>query len=170
MKPTVLALAVLACLSLPTAVKAIEDTRSGTEPQRWIVQDDGGGSVQEFKEALKYMSESGMAIRVKGMCASACTLLLSSEYKLDKCIEPDVVFGFHKPYAATPFGTLLHKIPFAVGSEKLWQEDFWGRYPEWVKKAIEARGRVPSAMQGDRPNEVLKLTYDDVKRFMRTCV
>ncbi len=162
--------AVLAFLSLFVPVKAIEDTRSGVEPIRWIVQDDGGGAVEEFKQSLKYMVEEKMAIRVKGMCASACTLVLSTDYKLDKCVEPDVVFGFHKPYASTPFGTIIRKIPFIVGSQKLWKEDFWGKYPEWVKQAIQARGEVPSVMQGDGPSEVLRLTYDDVKRFMRTCV
>ena len=151
----------------PAASKPVEIP---SKTERWIVKDDGGGMVTSFQESLRYMSKNKMALQVSGYCASACTLLLSTDYKLDVCITPDVKFGFHQPFAMDGLGRVHYTIPFIVATERLWREEFYSKYPDFVKKMIDANGGVPAVYKGHTPQSVLWLNYEQLKPFMRTCL
>ena len=156
----------IAALMPCVAFAGVLDT---AEPRRYQIENDGGGSVEEFEEALSYMSKEKMKVSIGGMCASACTLALSTRYDLDVCIKEDVIIGVHKPYASTQYGTVVRTIPFIVGAEKIWKETFFNNYPTWLQTAILARGEVPSVMQGDPPHKLMRFVYDDLKPFMKGC-
>ena len=111
-----------------------------------------------------------MALKVSGYCASACTLLLSKDYDLDVCVMPDVKFGFHQPFAMDGLGRIHYTIPFIVQAEKIWKEDFYKKYPDWVQKKIDNNGGVPAVYKGATPQSVLWLNYEDVKTAMKTCL
>ena len=138
--------------------------------ERWIVKNDGGGNVKQFMESLRYMKDNKMALRVEGICASACTLLLSTDYNLDVCVMPDVKFGFHQPYAMDGLGRVHYAIPLIVQAEKIWREDFYKKYPTWVQHKIDENGGVPAVYKGSTPQAVLWLGYEDVKTAMKTCL
>ncbi len=159
-------MALLASLIPSVASSGVLDT---AEPRRYQIENDGGGSVEEFEEALSYMSKEKMKVSVGGMCASACTLVLSTRYELDVCIKEDVIIGIHKPYASTQYGTVVRTIPFIVGAEKIWKETFFKNYPTWLQTAILARGEVPSVMQGDPAHSLMRFVYDDLEPFMEKC-
>jgi len=140
------------------------------EPERWIIRNDGGGNVMNFMESLDYMRKNNMAVKVGGYCASACTLILSTDYKIDVCLMPDVKFGFHQPYAMDGLGRIYYTIPFVVQAEKLWRELFYAKYPTFVQKMIDAHGGVPAVYKGRTPDSVLWLNYEDLKPFIKTCL
>ncbi len=167
MKKTLLALAFLSCFS--TTAKTAEEG-PWVDPKRFTVQNDGGGSVSDFKVALTYFKKNSSAFSISGYCASACTLLLSREYSLDVCVQKDVRFGFHKPFAMDVMGVVANQIPYIYRSEQMWTEEFLKKYPEWLQSAIKARGDVPAAIQGDKPNDLMWFSYEDVRRFIKTCI
>lgn len=141
-----------------------------SDVERWIIRNDGGGNVANFMESLDYMKKNHMAAKVGGYCASACTLILSTDYKLDVCIMPDVKFGFHQPYAMDGLGRIYYTIPFVVQAEKLWRELFLAKYPDFVQKMISDRGGVPAVYKGRTPDSVLWLDYTDLKPYIKTCL
>lgn len=140
--------------------------------ERYVVTGDYGGSVTDFQQALQYMSDNKMKIKLEGDCASACTLLLSSKYKLDVCVTPEAKFMFHQPFMVsfTGFGYKLDSsIPSIVASEQMWKNDFYGTFPIWLRSKIDANGGVPSVYRGAKPMETFDLTADQVKEFVPLC-
>ena len=152
-----------------TPVSAAEEG-PWVDPKRFTIENDGGGVVNDFKAALEYFKKEKLAVSVSGYCASACTLILSKDYNLDVCVKPDVRFGIHKPFFMDMLGVPANKLIYIYKSELMWKNEFLGKYPEWLQKAIAARGDVPAVIQGDAPNELMWFSYDDVRAFMRTCV
>lgn len=137
---------------------------------RYVVRDDGGGSVDQFQRALDYIKANNMALKIDGYCASACTLVLDKNRSIDVCVTPKVKFGFHQPYAMDGLGRVHYTIPFIVEAEKIWKEDFYKKYPGWVQKKIDDAGGVPAVYKGRQPQDVLWMNYSDVSGFMKTCL
>ena len=166
----VIAATVLAFSFLSSAqAKPIEAPKE-TKVERFIVKNDGGGSVKDFMAALSYMKKNDMKVRLEGYCASACTLLLSTDYNIDVCVTPDVKLGFHSPYYSSGFGIISHKLLHVVEAERMWREDFYAKYPEWTKTMIDAAGGVPSVNKGAKPDEVLWLSYPEIRTYIKTCI
>lgn len=145
-------------------------TKKTVKEERYIIKEDGGGSVSTFQESLKYISSQSMKIKIDGYCASACTLILDPSYKLDVCVTPKVKFGFHQPYAMDGLGRVHYTIPFIATAEKVWKEIFYKRYPDWVREKIDANGGVPAVYRGYGPSDVFWIEYKDLNKYMRTCI
>jgi hypothetical protein len=78
-----LAAAVLACSSAAFA-------GTGTI----TIDDDFGGSVYTYDMWYKRVKESGVPVRIEGVCISACTLVLSLPPE-QVCVASSASFGFH---------------------------------------------------------------------------
>jgi hypothetical protein len=140
------------------------------DPKRFTIEDDGGGVVNEFRAALSYFKKENMAVSISGYCASACTLVLSTDYNLDVCVNKGMRFGIHKPFFADVLGNVANTIPYIYRSEMMWKEEFFKKYPEWLRTIIDEQGGAPAAIQGDKTNEMLWVSYEQVKAHMRTCI
>ena len=58
------------------------------------IDDDFGGSVGTYKMWYDRVKESGIPVRVEGVCISACTLVLSLPPE-QVCVASTSSFGFH---------------------------------------------------------------------------
>lgn len=59
-----------------------------------IIDNDHGGSVDAFAMWYNRLKDSGVPVRVRGLCVSACTLVFMLP-KSQACVEPTASFGFH---------------------------------------------------------------------------
>src|SRR5271166_3810193 len=59
-----------------------------------IIDNDPGGSVFQEIKWFERIRESGIPVRIRGICISACTLVLMLP-KAQVCVEPSVSLGFH---------------------------------------------------------------------------
>lgn len=58
------------------------------------IDDDFGGSVYTYDMWYKRVKESGVPVRIEGVCISACTLVLSLPAE-QVCVANTASFGFH---------------------------------------------------------------------------
>lgn len=77
-------LAALTALALATSVSAAP----------FVIDDDDGGGVEQFLMWYKRLADSGVPVVLRGICVSACTLVLQLP-KSQVCVEPSASFGFH---------------------------------------------------------------------------
>lgn len=59
-----------------------------------IIDNDSGGNIQFFAMWYDRVRDSGVPVRVRGMCDSACTIVLSLPRE-QVCMEPTASFGVH---------------------------------------------------------------------------
>lgn len=59
-----------------------------------VIDNDDGGDVDTFIMWYERVRQSGVPVRVRGICASACTIVTSLP-KEQVCIEPTASLGFH---------------------------------------------------------------------------
>lgn len=59
-----------------------------------IIDNDGGGNVATFSMWYDRVRASGVPVRIRGICDSACTIVLSLP-RDQVCIEPTGSLGFH---------------------------------------------------------------------------
>jgi hypothetical protein len=134
--------------------------------------DGGGGAVEEFKDALKFIKTTGRGIKLSGMCASACTLMMDESLGLDVCVTPGANLRFHKPFMAR-FGLagyeIVKTIPAIHNIEKMWEKDFYKKYPLWIRTEIDKNGGVPSVYTGSQPSDMFIIGFDTLKRNMTVC-
>lgn len=87
-----------------------------------------GGIVDFFMGFWKELAQTGVNLRINGMCISACTFFLAYFPEDRICITPRASLGFHQ--AGTDRG------PEPEFSRALYTM----LYPAWVRQWIEARG------------------------------
>lgn len=161
----------LLTLSLITPTTASDGRFADPVPDvtRYTVENDPGGIVQEFQEAIKMMKKSGNGVRLNGYCASACTLLMDEDAALDICVTEKASLKIHKPYMVRMGFAIVRTIPAIYGSEKIWLEDFYNKYPKWLRDYIDQNGGAPSVYTGSPPSEMLVVSYDILSQHMTTC-
>lgn len=59
-----------------------------------VIDNDDGGRVDHFVMWYERIRDTGISVRVRGMCVSACTIVLWLPRE-QICIEPTASFGFH---------------------------------------------------------------------------
>lgn len=64
------------------------------EVKPFVIDDDHGGVIDTFAMWYKRLAESGTPVVVRGICESACTLVLMLP-PWQACVEPTASFGFH---------------------------------------------------------------------------
>lgn len=151
----------------PTTAPEIKTVPS---KDRYIIRDDPGGSVMDFIQALQYAKTKGYKFKIDGYCASACTMILATPLKLDVCVTPKASMMFHQPFAMDGYGRIWYSIPFVVQAQAMWDNLFYKNYPEFVRKAIDKNGGVPNVYKGAKPSDMFKMSYDDLKKDIPTCI
>lgn len=67
---------------------------SYAEVKPLVIDNDDGGIVDSFIMWYERVRASGVPVRVRGLCVSACTIVTSLP-RDQVCIEPTASFGFH---------------------------------------------------------------------------
>lgn len=148
-----MAVGALILLYINTA-KAAVDPHAGSTPQVIDVQDDPGGNVKAYYEHYAELSKEGAIVRLRGYCASACSLILLREFTgIKACaVDQDVVFAFHKPFALDK-----HHHPVKTKASVRVARAMWAAMlaamPYDVYMLLKD-ARIPSASEGDSENDV----------------
>jgi hypothetical protein len=91
---------------------------------RWEIAADWGGWVASYKRAFESMEGTGLEVRVKDVCASACTMVLHNPRA---CAERAAMFGFHEAWVESEDGQArAHRATNRV----------WSQYPEHVRAKL----------------------------------
>lgn len=83
-----------ALLTLPILTFASVGHAEVREIKPIVLDDDDGGNVDTFVTFYNRIRASGVPVRVRGICVSACTIVLSLPQD-QVCIESTASFGFH---------------------------------------------------------------------------
>jgi hypothetical protein len=119
------------------------------------VTDDPGGSVSEYYRKYAALNAAGSEIHFHGMCASACTMVLFTEFTAIKaCADEGAIFGFHKPFTQMN-GKVDRTKSARRATRKLWTA-WLAELPLPLRSYLQ-RVRVPSATEGDEQNTMLVL-------------
>jgi hypothetical protein len=113
-----------------------------------VISNDYGGELVRYVFATKKLRRSGEAIRLRGQCDSACTLLLSLPKKR-LCVYPGASFGFHRAYGAS---TDMNRSATAYMRRA---------YPGWVNKWIDAEGGLTS--------DIKRMDFEYLRRHIPLC-
>ncbi|TGV26321.1 hypothetical protein [Mesorhizobium sp. M4B.F.Ca.ET.143.01.1.1] len=119
------------------------------------ITNDGGGSVTEYYQRYKALSNAGTEIHFHGWCMSACTMFLFTEFTgIKACADPGAMFGFHKPFQMKSDRKTALRTKAAVRSAR----QIWSLYLESLPPLLRQylkRVRVPSPTAGDETNTML---------------
>ena len=133
--------AILLILSMSNAVSAVRITN------------DRGGHIGSYVSKYQRLASAGESVIIDGLCASACTILLS-ELPHDKiCVTSRATLGFH---AAWNYGTNGRTFTDPEATLIL-----YAAYPKPVRRWIASRG-------GLRPH-IIFLTGKSLQAMYRAC-
>jgi len=165
---TVIALGVIlgaAFYSMP----AKADTPPPVTKTRLVIKNDGGGELNKYIQSFAALKNENIAVKVDGMCASACTLVSSEIFSLDWCVTPNAVLGIHHPFALDQGGEIVYSVPAAVQSYKIWSEVFYQKYPQWLRKFIDDKGGAPDVYNGAETSDILEVPFDELSKHVGVC-
>jgi hypothetical protein len=130
------------------------DPHAGS-PQVVHVTDDPGGSVGIYYQKYKALSDAGTEIHFHGICASACTIVLFTEFTgIKACADEGAIFAFHKPFSEKDGKVVRSKIAVRE-TRRLWS--MWlEELPPQLRRYLKSV-HVPSATEGDEQNTLLLL-------------
>lgn len=111
---------------------------------KFVIDDDDGGSIEVFRMWYKRVADSGVPVVLRGICASACTFVLSLP-KSQVCVEPTASLGFH---TWTTFGNPDPDYT-AAGARRL--------YPLVVQEWVSEHRIVPWPITYMTAGEIVKL-------------
>ena len=99
---------------------------------------DQGGRIGNYITKFERLRLSGQPVVIDGLCASACTLVLSEVPHSKICVTSRATLGFH---AAYDFGSNGHTITNREATMEL-----YSTYPASVRRWIAARGGLAPQM------------------------
>jgi hypothetical protein len=102
------------------------------------IEDDHGGQIGTYITKFERLRSSGQSVIIDGLCASACTLVLSAVSPDRICVTSRARLGFHAAYdfgsngriTANPEATMM----------------LYSMYPTPVRRWISARGGLTPQM------------------------
>ena len=100
---------------------------------RYVVQNDYGGSMQEYQDRYLILDQSGGHIRVAGECVSSCTLMLAHMDYEHVCVDAQAWFGFHSASSVNDLTRERKHSPEAT-------RYMWQLYPMHVQNMLRLRG------------------------------
>jgi hypothetical protein len=127
----------------------------GPSPSVIHITDDPGGNVAEYYRKYQALSNAGTEIHFHGICASACTMVLFTEFTgIKACADEGTIFAFHKPFAEKD-GKIMRSKKAVRETRKLWT--MWlDELPQPLRQYL-SNVHVPSAAEGDEQNTLLLL-------------
>ncbi|VIO68233.1 hypothetical protein CI1B_20200 [Bradyrhizobium ivorense] len=114
----------------------------------WI-KNDRGGLIEKYLHKYDVVRESGQSVIIDGLCASACTIVLTIPWN-QICVTPQAKLAFH---AAWDFGPRGRPVTNLQATQKL-----YSLYPKPVQQWIADRGGLTSRTI-ILPGKVLKAMY-----------
>jgi hypothetical protein len=122
--------------SLLAAVLLLEGVGASHAAVR--IADDRGGRIGNYVTKFQRLRSSGQSVIIDGLCASACTLVLSTIPHNKICVTSRATLGFH---AAYDFGIDGRTIANREATMLL-----YSMYPAPVQQWIAARGGLAPQM------------------------
>jgi hypothetical protein len=116
--------------SLVAAALLLADTGASQATIR--IANDRGGQIGSYINRYQRLHSSGQSVVIDGLCASACTLVLSAVPRDKICVTSRAALGFH---AAYDFGANGRTITNPGATMML-----YSAYPRPVQRWIDARG------------------------------
>jgi hypothetical protein len=110
----------------------------GTSHAAMRIEDDHGGQIGTYITKFERLRSSGQSVVIDGLCASACTLVLSAVPHNKICVTSRARLGFH---AAFDFGMHGRMITDPEATMML-----YSMYPTPVRRWISARGGLTPQM------------------------
>jgi hypothetical protein len=102
------------------------------------IVDDRGGRIGTYVNKYQELRSSGKSVVIDGLCASACTIVLSAVAHDKICVTSRATLGFH---AAWDFGANGRSIIDRDATMML-----YSMYPVPVRRWIAARGGLTPHM------------------------
>jgi hypothetical protein len=102
------------------------------------IADDRGGRIGTYVDKYQDLRNSGQAVIIDGLCASACTIVLGAIPRDKICVTSHATLGFH---AAWDFGANGRAITNQEATQML-----YSMYPSPVKRWIASRGGLTPHM------------------------
>ena len=102
------------------------------------IADDRGGRIETYVNKYQDLRSSGESVIIDGLCASACTIVLSAVPQDKICVTSRATLGFH---AAWDFGANGRTITDREATMML-----YSMYPMPVRRWIAARGGLTPHM------------------------
>jgi hypothetical protein len=102
------------------------------------IADDPGGRIGTYVDKYQDLRTSGETVIIDGLCASACTMVLSAVPHDRICVTSRAILGFH---AAWDAGANGREITNREATQAL-----YSMYPPRVRQWITARGGLKSQM------------------------
>ena len=137
--------------------------------QRILVKEDTGGRLDWYMKSLDMIKKAGLGVRFDGMCASACTMIVSEQFNLDVCVTENAKLGIHHPFLMSSDGEISYSIPSIAQANQIWSEVFYKKYPEWLRKFIDANNGAPDVYLGAKTSDMLEVPYTELSKHMATC-
>lgn len=103
-----------------------------------VIDEDRGGRIGTYIDRYSVWRSSNDEVRVRGLCASACTILLSAIPKKRLCVTAKATFGFH---AAWDLGERGQVVASPEATQML-----YAMYPRSVRRWITANGGLTPHM------------------------
>ena len=133
--------AILLIVSMSNAVSAVRITN------------DRGGQIGSYVIKYQRLASAGESVVIDGLCASACTILLS-EFAHDKiCVTSRATLGFHAAWNYGPNGRAFTDPETTLM--------LYAAYPKPVRRWIASRG-------GLRPQTIF-LSGKPLQAMYRSC-
>jgi hypothetical protein len=102
------------------------------------IADDRGGRIGAYVDKYQDLRSSGETVVIDGLCASACTIVLSAVPHDRICVTSRAALGFH---AAWDFGAKGREVTNHGATQML-----YSMYPSPIKHWIAARGGLKPQM------------------------
>ena len=115
------------------------------------IGDDRGGRIGNYITKFHHLRSSGESVIIDGLCASACTLVLSAVPHSKICVTSRATLAFH---AAYDFGSNGRTVANPEATRVL-----YSTYPAPVKQWIAARGGLAPQMiylRGQEPQAMYR--------------
>ena len=127
-------------MKLVTALLAAVLLLAGVGKSHAVVRiaDDRGGRIGTYVDRYQGLRNSGQAVIIDGLCASACTIVLGTIPQDKICVTSHATLGFH---AAWDFGATGRTITNSGATQML-----YSMYPSAVQRWITQRGGLTPHM------------------------
>lgn len=134
----------------------------------YTIANDFGGKLDEYQHMYNGWSYEGAKVVIDGVCASACTVVLSTKYNLDICATERAEIMFHMPFKLDDKFEIVDSKYYRALSIVLWQQIWLDQLPTSMAKVLE-KSTIPSVYDGAKMADMLGWRAPDIFRHIKHC-
>lgn len=131
----------------------------------YVVYSDYGGDMEEYMELAASLKEDGARVVINGVCASACLVLLHSDYGLEVCATQRAMLGYHIPWFSDVAGNIL---PDPTNERLNIAKALLAGMPPAIQKGF-FRKPLPDVYKGAQKKDLLWVKGNYVARTLGAC-